>query len=308
MTTAIEARGLSKRYSGAWAVKDVSFAVEAGCVYGFIGPNGAGKTSTISLLTGLLPPTEGDALIFGRSVRKEPDLKRRIGVVPDSPRLYGYMSAKEYLEFFSGIYGVKDNSRRIRELLDYFSLSEHAKKKLKKYSHGMKQKVNIARALVHDPEVLFLDEPISGLDPSGVKEVRDVIISEKNKGKTIFISSHILSEMDKVCDHVGIINRGRMLSSGSVEEVIGAIDAGIEHVIEVDCLDDALPSALREIRGVSAVSAEGKVLRITAKGGHDIRRDLSRRITRAGAVILAMREEGAGLEDAFVEMIKEEGR
>jgi ABC-type multidrug transport system ATPase subunit len=306
MATAIEARDLSKRYGSSYGVQGINLKIDVGSVYGFIGPNGAGKTTTISLLTGLIEPTEGEVLLMGRPLQKDAmSLKKRIGVVPDSPHMYGYMNAAEYLKFFSNLYGIPDNNARINELLSYFDLSDHKNKKLKKFSHGMKQKVNIARALVHDPDILFLDEPISGLDPSGVKEVRDVILGEKKKGKTVFISSHILSEMDKVCDVVGIIRKGKLLMSGSIEKVIHGIKAGTDHVIEVDRADPELVASLKEIMGVTEVAMNGNVLRVRSADGHDIRRELSGKITHNGAIILAMKEEKAGLEEAFVELIKE---
>jgi ABC-type multidrug transport system ATPase subunit len=306
MATAIEARNLSKKYGSAYGVQDINLQIEEGAVYGFIGPNGAGKTTTISLLTGLIEPTEGEVLLFGKSFQKDAlPLKKRIGVVPDSPYLYGYMTAPEYLTFFADLYEKKDSCGKINELLSYFNLSENKDKKLKKYSHGMRQKVNIARALVHDPDILFLDEPISGLDPTGVKEVRDVILEEKKKGKTVFISSHILSEMDKVCDVVGIIRKGRLLMSGSVEKVIGSIKAESSFIIEVDRADPGLVSVVKGIKGVMDVSAEGNTLRIQAAAGQDVRKEVSRKITTKGSLILSMKEEKAGLEEAFVELIKE---
>ena len=303
---AIQTKDLGKKYGNSYGVQGINLEIEEGVVYGFIGPNGAGKTTTISLLTGLISPTEGDVYLMGRPLSKEAlSLKKRIGVVPDNPHLYGYMSAVEYLSFFSGLYGIPGNNKRIDELLSYFNLSEHGDKKLKKYSHGMKQKVNIARALVHDPDILFLDEAISGLDPSGMKEVRDIILDEKKKGKTIFISSHILSEMDRICDEVGIIIKGRMVLSGKIGKVISSIKAGGTLVIEVEKANIALAGALKGVPGVTDVSLEGDTYRIHSAKDRDIRGAVSRALTKSGAVILGMKEDKAGLEEAFVELIKE---
>jgi ABC-2 type transport system ATP-binding protein len=303
---AIQTKNLGKKYGSSYGVQGINLEIEEGVVYGFIGPNGAGKTTTISLLTGLVAPTEGEVFLLGKLLSKEAlTLKKRIGVVPDNPYLYGYMSAVEYLSFFSGLYGVPNNNKRIEELLSYFNLSEHGNKKLKKYSHGMKQKVNIARALVHDPDILFLDEAISGLDPSGMKEVRDVILGEKKKGKTVFISSHILSEMDRICDEVGIIIKGRVVLSGKIGKVISSIKAGGTLVIEVEKANAALARSLKELPGVTDVSAEGNIYRILSVKDRDIRAAVSRTITSNGAVILTMKEDKAGLEEAFVELIKE---
>jgi len=306
MAYAIQTKNLGKKYGNSYGVQGINLEIDAGVVYGFIGPNGAGKTTTISLLTGLIAPTEGEVLLMGKSLSKEAmSLKKRIGVVPDSPHLYGYMTATEYLKFFSSLYGISGNNKRIDELLSYFNLSEHGDKKLKKYSHGMKQKVNIARALVHDPDILFLDEAISGLDPSGMKEVRDLILDEKKKGNTIFISSHILSEMDRICDEVGIIIKGRMVLSGKIGKVISSINAGGTLVIEVEKANAALAGALKGIPGVTDVSAEGNTYRILSAKERDIRGAVSRALTSNGAVILGMKEDKAGLEEAFVELIKE---
>ena len=306
MAIVIQTNNLGKKYGNSYGVQGINLEIDAGVVYGFIGPNGAGKTTTISLLTGLIAPTEGEVLLMGKSLSKDAmSLKKRIGVVPDSPHLYGYMTATEYLKFFSSLYGISGNNKRIDELLSYFNLSEHGDKKLKKYSHGMKQKVNIARALVHDPDILFLDEAISGLDPSGMKEVRDIILDEKKKGKTIFISSHILSEMDRICDEVGIIIKGRMVLSGKIEKVISSIKAGGTLVIEVEKAKAALAGALKGVPGVTDVSSEGNTYRILSAKDRDIRGAVSRALTSNGAVILGMKEDKAGLEEAFVELIKE---
>ena len=306
MAITIQTKNLGKKYGNSYGVQGINLEIDAGVVYGFIGPNGAGKTTTISLLTGLIAPTEGEVLLMGKPLSKEAmSLKKRIGVVPDSPHLYGYMTATEYLKFFSSLYGISGNNKRIDELLSYFNLSEHGDKKLKKYSHGMKQKVNIARALVHDPDILFLDEAISGLDPSGMKEVRDLILDEKKKGKTIFISSHILSEMDRICDEVGIIIKGRMVMSGKIGKVISSINAGGTLVIEVEKANAALAGALKRIPGITDVSVEGNTYRILSVKDRDIRSAVSRALTTNGAVILGMKEDKAGLEEAFVELIKE---
>jgi ABC-type multidrug transport system ATPase subunit len=306
MAYAIQTKNLGKKYGSTYGVQGIDLEIEEGVVYGFIGPNGAGKTTTISLLTGLIAPSEGEVLLMGRPLAKEAvSLKKRIGVVPDSPHLYGYMTAEEYLKFFSRLYGVSDNQKRIDYLLSYFDLSEHGNKKLKKYSHGMKQKINIARGLVHDPDILFLDEAISGLDPSGMKEVRDLILEEKKKGKTIFISSHILSEMDRICDEVGIIIKGRMVLSGKIGKVISSIKTAGSLVIEVEKGNAALAASLKDLPGITDVSTDGNTYRILSAKDRDIRGAVSRTITKSGAVILGMREDKAGLEEAFVELIKE---
>lgn len=306
MSTAIEAKDLSRRYGNKYGVMGISFTVEAGTVYGFIGPNGAGKTTTISLLTGMLKPDSGTVNIMGKDLHSDRlNQKRRIGVVPDNPYVYDYMSAGEYLSFFADMYKVQNKDKRIDELLSFFNLSEHKDKPLKKYSKGMKQKVNIARGMIHDPDILFMDEPIQGLDPEGVKEVRDVILAEKKKGRTVFVSSHILAEMDRVCDRVGIINQGRLVYSGSVDGVKRSVKSGSVLVMELDHVPPGLVEAVKKLKGVTGVVKEGNVLTVDTARDVDRRKAVSKTVTDGGGIILSMKEEKSDLESAFVELIKE---
>ena len=303
MATVIEAAGLSKDYGRSCVVRDLSLRIEEGSVYGFIGPNGAGKTTTIAMLTGILRPNRGEVRLFGKTLKPfETQLRKNIGVVPDNPYVYGYMSATEYLAFFAELYGANGAAARIEELLAYFNLTEDAGKQLKKYSKGMKQKINIARALLHDPDILFLDEPIQGLDPASVKEVRDLILSEKKRGKTVFISSHILAEMDKVCDHVGIINKGALVMSGSIDEIRRSLKAGRVIVIEAEGVTGKLIASLEGIDSIAEARRDGNMITVRTAGPADRRRDISRAITREGGIILSMKEEGIDLETAYVEM------
>jgi len=307
MANVVEAVNLSKKYGNVYGVKDLNFGIEEGSIYGFIGPNGAGKTTTIALLTGILEPTEGIVLLYGKPLKQNMmELKKRIGVVPDNPYVYNHMSAVEYLAFFADLYDVEKKQERIEELLSYFNLMEHRDKQLRKYSKGMKQKINIARALVHDPDLLFLDEPIQGLDPTGVKEVRDVILGEKKKGKTVFISSHILSEMDKFCDQVGIINKGSLVMSGSMDKLKKSIKSGIELEIELDKATDKIIDSLKTLEYVKEVAREGNKIKVRIEGSADLRKEISRQVTLAGGVIIAMKEDRVDLEAAFVELTKEE--
>jgi ABC-2 type transport system ATP-binding protein len=228
---AIEITGLSKEYAvGFWkkqrrpALKSLNLAVEAGETFGFLGPNGAGKTTTLKLLMGIIFPTAGSATILGRDA-SDPEVKRKIGFLPEQPYFYDYLSAPELLDYYARLSGVSAAARkqRIGELLGQVGLSDVGNKQLRKFSKGMLQRVGIAQAIIHDPEVIFLDEPMSGLDPVGRHEVRELIQGLKDAGKTIFFSTHILSDAEALCDRVAVIHKGELRGVGVVNDFRSAI-------------------------------------------------------------------------------------
>jgi ABC-2 type transport system ATP-binding protein len=223
---AIEIKGLSKEYAvGFWkqqrrpALKSLNLNVEAGETFGFLGPNGAGKTTTLKLLMGIIFPTSGSATILGQDFL-DPEIKRRVGFLPEQPYFYDYLSAPELLDYYARLSGVPATVRkqRIGELLGQVGLSDVGNKQLRKFSKGMLQRVGIAQAIIHDPEVVFLDEPMSGLDPVGRHEVRELIQSLKDRGKTIFFSTHILSDAEALCDRVAVIHKGELRGVGVVND------------------------------------------------------------------------------------------
>lgn len=223
---AIEIQGLSKTFPvGFWkkqmrpALISLNLNVLAGETFGFLGPNGAGKTTTLKLLMGIIFPTSGSAKILGRDFH-DPEVKRRIGFLPEQPYFYDYLSAPELLDYYSRLSGVPAAKRkhRIGELLGRVGLSDVGNKQLRKFSKGMLQRVGIAQAIIHDPEVVFLDEPMSGLDPVGRHEVRELIQSLKDEGKTIFFSTHILSDAEALCDRVAVIHKGELRGVGVVND------------------------------------------------------------------------------------------
>lgn len=210
----IQARKLTKRFNRFTAVEGIDLNIRPGEIYGFLGPNGAGKTTTIMMLLGIIRPTSGEIYLFGeRFLSNRFDLKQRLGVVPEKhpAGMWKWMTAYEYLEFFADLYNITSYKQRIIGFLEKVGLLKVENKKIKEFSRGMLQKLSIVRALLHDPEIIFLDEPISGLDPIGIRTVRDLILSENRKGRTIFISSHLLSEMERICQRVAIISRGNFL-------------------------------------------------------------------------------------------------
>jgi ABC-2 type transport system ATP-binding protein len=240
MSAAVETFELSKDYRvGFWrprpyrALDRVSFHVERGEVFGFLGPNGAGKTTTLKLLMQLVFPTSGDAKILGRPVG-DVAVKRRIGYLPENPYFYDYLTAEELLTYFAGLFGYNGAERRTRvdRLLDQVGVGVERRLPLRKFSKGMIQRVGLAQALINDPEVVFLDEPMSGLDPLGRKDVRELILKLREEGRTVFFSSHILSDAETLCSRLAIVAKGRLMASGRLSEILAVRTLGWEVVIE----------------------------------------------------------------------------
>jgi ABC-2 type transport system ATP-binding protein len=218
----IQAERLTKRFGKLEAVRGISFAVGAGEVFGFLGPNGAGKTTTIRMLTGLVQPTSGSALVAGYDVMSEPlEVKRRVGYLAETPYLYPKLSGREFLAFMGGLYQVPSALARERgnQLLDLFELSTRADELVETYSHGMRQKLALAGALLHEPPVLFLDEPTSGLDPRSARLVKDLLLGLVERGHTVFLSTHVLEIAEQLCHRVGIIDHGQVVATGTIDEL-----------------------------------------------------------------------------------------
>ena len=224
---ALEILGLAKSYpTGFWrktlkpALSPLELTVKDGETFGFLGPNGAGKTTTLKLLMSIIYPTSGSARILGRDFR-DPEVKREVGFLPEQPYFYDYLSAPELLDYYARLSGVSDDERRSRipELLERVGLGDAGNKHLRKFSKGMLQRVGIAQAIVHNPKLIFFDEPMSGLDPIGRREVRELIQSLKDEGKTIFLTTHILSDAESLCDRVAIIHKGELRGIGVVEDL-----------------------------------------------------------------------------------------
>jgi ABC-2 type transport system ATP-binding protein len=251
---AIEISGLEKIYNaGFWrkrskrALLPLTLAVEEGEIFGFLGPNGAGKTTTLKILMGLVFPTSGSARILGMEL-DDPRMKAQIGFLPEQPYFYDHLTARELLRYYGQLSGVdaKQLSRRVDAVLAQVMLSESANVQLRKFSKGMLQRAGIAQAILHDPKVVFLDEPMSGLDPMGRREVRNLIEDLKAKGKTVFFSTHILSDAEALCDRVAIINRGELRGVGAVAE----LTAGVHGKVEIVWHGTSTPA------GIQAMGAE----------------------------------------------------
>lgn len=236
----LQTEGLTKTFKvGFWGrhvtvLEGLNLSVQRGEVFGFLGPNGAGKTTTIKILMGLIYPTGGRATVLGRPVG-DSRAKTRIGFLPESPYFYDYLTAVEFLQFYGHLFSLRGAAleNRVTELLDLVGMSHARHMQLRKFSKGMLQRVGIAQALINDPELIVLDEPMSGLDPVGRKEIRDLILRLKERGKTIFFSSHILYDAELLCDRVAIILKGRMVACGQVSELVGqGATQSVEMVVE----------------------------------------------------------------------------
>jgi ABC-type multidrug transport system ATPase subunit len=304
----IQTTGLTKRYGKFVAVDGVNLNIPPGQIYGFLGPNGAGKTSTIMMLLGILRPTSGSIRLFGEEYHPgRLDLRRRIGVVPEKQPLgmWSWMTAEEYLVMFAELFQVPDPGQRIGELLEKVGLSGVRRKRMAEFSHGMMQKLSIIRALLPDPDILFLDEPISGLDPFGVKQTRDLILEENREGRTIFISSHILSEVEKICHRVAIIYQGRLLAEDQMDSLLGSLTKEREIHVDLESLPEDLPGAVRELPFVREAGGAGSTLVVKVPKKGDYRKELSAFLIGRGLVPLAIQEKSLSLEEAFVTITQE---
>ncbi len=297
----IQTEGLTKKFGGLTAVDDLNIHVEKGEIYGFLGPNGAGKTTTIMMLLGMERPTAGTIKLFGKDLAQNYfEIKRRIGVLSEFQFLYEDMTAKEYLGFFADFYEVENPERKIDEVLSRVDLLDRKHELLGGYSKGMKQKLGMARVLLHDPDLLILDEPQSSLDPYGIREIRDIIMEENQKGKTLFISSHILSEIERTCHRVGIISNGKLLAEDDLTHLKHQIANEMEISVELEGYSDAIASSLEELEFVTSAVYEDSRLTVKTTMDDDYRAQISRVIASHGGIVLSMVAKEISLEEAFV--------
>jgi len=304
----IQTKNLTKRYGKFTAVDTVNLNIPAGEIYGFLGPNGAGKTSTIMMLLGIVKPTAGEIRLFDEPYSpKRLDLRRRIGVVPEKhpTGMWNWMTAGEYLQMFAELFGLEEADRRIDHLLERVGLADVKNKKFSEFSRGMLQKLSIVRALLHDPDILFLDEPISGLDPFGVKQIRDLILEENREGRTIFISSHILSEMEKVCQRVAIIFGGKLMAEDAMGSLLTTLAKDREIHVDLEELPADLIAKVKTLDFVQDATGQEKTLIIKVPKTGDYRKQLSKHLIDQNLVPLSIQEKSLSLEEAFVTITKE---
>jgi len=306
---AIETDGLTMRYGSLRAVDDLSLEVPVGSVFGLIGPNGAGKTTTIQILATLLEPTSGHAWVMGHSSTEEPEeVRRSLGYMPDFFGTYDDVRVGEYLEFFAGAYRLRPERRRSvsKDLLELVDLTHKKDSFVESLSRGMKQRLGLARALIHDPEVLILDEPASGLDPRARIELRELILELKKMGKTIVISSHILPELEEMCTDIGIIEAGRLLAQGSPAEMLhGLADT---RSFRLRCADeDSLERArgiLEGREGIAGVTVENGSLQFLLMGDDEAAADVIYQLVGKKVRVSGFADVTTGLEELFMQITK----
>ena len=291
---------LTKHYGKLVAVDDLNLEVHRGQVFGFLGPNGAGKSTTMCMMLGLIAPTSGNIEIFGLSLKSNlADILCKIGAVMESPGFYPYLSGWDNLRVFARISrNVTDN--RMKEVLKLVDLADRAKDKFSGYSQGMKQRLAIACALLHDPEFIIFDEPTSGLDPAGMKEIRELLIRLGQEGKTIFLNSHLLHEVEQVCNHVAIIKKGKVIAMGAPNDLI---KHGDTLQIRVTDIDKAV-AMLNEEDWVSSVTREGDLLIL--KAPTERAADISALLAKNGVFVSEMEARDESLESIFLELTEEE--
>ncbi len=301
---AIEILGLEKTYSvGFWrkrpkcALRPLHLQVEQGEIFGFLGPNGAGKTTTLKMLMGLVFPTGGTAKILGMEIN-DPRMKAQIGFLPEQPYFYDYLTARELLEYFAGLSGVpaKERPRRADEMLVRVGLKDSGAVQLRKFSKGMLQRVGIAQAIIHEPRVVFFDEPMSGLDPMGRREVRDLMDQLRQEGKTVFFSTHILSDAEALCDRVAIINLGELQGVGAVADLTSSVQNNVEIIWQ----GTAVPQSLRAL-GAECHVAGDTVRAILREANQDAAIEALRRERVRLISVVPVR---TSLEDYFMQKLK----
>ncbi len=309
----IEVQHLTKRYGRVTAVHDVSFRVERGEILGFLGPNGAGKTTTMRILTGYMPATEGNAIVAGFDVFDQPiEAKRRTGYLPETPPLYPDMSVLEYLQFVARVKGVPGGERkqRIQTVMERTRIADMANRLCGKLSKGYKQRVGLAQALIHNPDVLILDEPTAGLDPKQIIETRE-LIKELAGDHTIILSTHILPEVAQTCQRVVIINKGHVVAVDTPDNLTARLRGSETMYLQVDANGADAGAALQHVAGVTRVveadRRDGLLgYEIDSERGRDVRRDLARAVVASGWGLLELRPMRMSLEDVFLSLTTEE--
>lgn len=303
----IQTRGLNKHYAGTVAVHGLDLTVDKGDIFGFIGPNGAGKTSTIKMLATLLPPSGGEATIDGLSVvRDAHQVRRIIGYMPDTFGVYEEMRVDEYLEFFAGAYGIarRERPRIVGDILNLVDMAHKKADIIGSLSRGTQQRLGLARVLVHDPKVLLLDEPASGLDPRARVEIRELIRELGRMGKTILISSHILPELGDLCSKIAIIEHGRLVFTGSVEEVTRKASAGRVVLVRTRDRLELAQELLAKHAAVEKAEIVDGTLRTTLKDPDVCVSFVPEMLVQAGLMVTFLIEEELDLEDAFMRLTR----
>lgn len=302
----IQVNGLTKDYGARRAIDNLTFDAEQGEIVGFLGPNGAGKTTTMRILTGYMPPTDGSATVAGYDVVEESlEVRKRVGYLPETVPLYNDMTALEYLTFMADLRHIPDPEERAHETLERVNLEDRAHSFIGTFSKGMRQRIGLAQALIHRPEVLILDEPTIGLDPAQVVEIRHVI-REIGKDRTVLLSTHILTEAQQICDRVLIINKGKIVTEDTPENLQSRLVGAQRVVLRVRGDSDGLGNRISRVKAVRAVETQtdGSV-EFEFAAGEDARPQVAKAVVQAGYELLEMRPVGLSLEEIFLELTRD---
>jgi ABC-2 type transport system ATP-binding protein len=285
---------------------DLNFEANQGEIVGFLGPNGAGKTTTMRILTGYMPPTDGTAIVGGYDVVEESlEVRKRVGYLPETVPLYTDMTAVDYLKFMADLRHIPDSEERAYETLETVGLQDRATSYIGNFSKGMRQRIGLAQALIHRPEVIILDEPTIGLDPAQVVEIRNVI-RDIGKDRTVLLSTHILSEAQQMCDRVLIINKGQIVAEDTPENLQSRLVGSQRVVLRVRGDSDGLPAKVQKVKGARDVEAkpDGSV-EFEFSAGQDVRPQVAKAVIQAGFDLLEMRPVGMSLEEIFLELTRD---
>jgi ABC-2 type transport system ATP-binding protein len=303
--TAIEVKELYKAFGETKAVAGVSFSVEKSEIFSLLGPNGAGKTTTISMLSCLLRPDEGDALVMGHSIRKDPmGVKSVLGVVPQEIALYEDLSARENLDFWGKMYGLRGAAlkARVDEVLEVIGLTDRAKDQVGKYSGGMKRRVNIGIALLHKPQVIYMDEPTAGIDPQSRRSILDSVLKLKNEGTTVLYTTHYMEEAQELSDHIAIMDHGKVIASGTNEELVKIVGEMDRITVTINAESAKVLEAWKAIKGVKQVDAEDGTLTILADDSNRVLPSLFETAATNGVRITSVAIQEPNLESVFLQL------
>jgi len=302
----IQVNGLIKDYGERRALNSITFDANQGEIVGFLGPNGAGKTTTMRILTGYMPPTDGTAIVAGYDVVEESlEVRKRVGYLPETVPLYTDMTAVEYLKFMADLRKIPNSKARAYETLERVNLADRADSYIGNFSKGMRQRVGLAQALIHRPEVLILDEPTIGLDPAQVVEMRNVI-KEIGKDRTVLLSTHILSEAQNLCDRVLIINKGTIVAEDTPENLQSRLVGSQRVILRVRGDSDGLDATVKKVKGTRKIEAkDSETIEFEFSSGQDVRPQVAKAVVQAGYELIEMRPVGMSLEEIFLELTQD---
>lgn len=303
----ITVSNLTKYYGKFKALDSVSFNIEKGWVYGYLGPNGAGKTTTIRIMLGLLKPSQGEVQIASVNPSKDPvNALQSVGYASELPTLQTFFTGEQLLDFMGKMFRLSTQARRekVKQLLELVGLKEWGRKKIGNYSKGMVQRLSVALALINNPIVLIMDEPTIGMDPEATAHFRNLFMNLSKEGKTIFISSHLLDEVQRICTHVGMINRGKIVFTGSIDQVLEGFTQRWIVEAELKNVTEDIVSSLKKLEFVEDVKVEGNKLEIELKEKKDLRGEISSEIFKQKGVLLSLNLHKITLEDAYLRALK----